>query len=272
MEKKKINCPAGHGVMKLTRKKKRMTFKGVDIDYPVDCFICPACGLEAATLTQGADIQRSISDAYRKKVGLMTGSEIVEGRKRQNLSQEKLAKMMKVGIASIKRWETGVIQSQSMNKMLLQAVSGEACGDSLTGNRSLSIPRIKLALRHLEKVTDMKILKENDRFLYAAKYMWYIDMLAYRETGQSVTGATYAALPMGPQLNNYKDLVVEIIKAPEKQTEPLTDEEKLIIEKVAHSFPGTKRVYDASHREVVWQEKSPGQFIPYSDAFRLTEL
>jgi len=97
-------------------------------------------------------------------------------------------------------------------------------------------------------------------------------MLAYRETGQSVTGATYAALPMGPQLNNYKDLVAEIIKAPEKQTEPLTDEEKLIIEKVAHSFPGTKRVYDASHREVVWQEKSPGQFIPYSDAFRLIEL
>lgn len=108
MEKKKINCAAGHGVIKLTRKKKRMTFKGVEIDYPVDCFICPTCGLEAATLTQGADIQRGISDAYRKKVGLMTGSEIVEGRKKKNLSQEKLAKMMKVGIASIKRWETGV--------------------------------------------------------------------------------------------------------------------------------------------------------------------
>lgn len=159
-----------------------------------------------------------------------------------------------------------------MNKMLVQAVSGESCGDFLTGNRSLSIPRIKLSLRYLEKVKDMKILKENDKLLYAAKYMWYIDMEAYRETGQSVTGATYAALPMGPQLNNYKELVAEIIKAHEKQAEPLTEEEKLIIEKVARSFPSAKRVYDASHREVVWQEKSPGQFIPYSDAFRLTEL
>jgi len=118
---------------------------------------------------------------------------------------------------------------------------------------------------------EMKILKENDRMLYAAKYMWYIDMEAYRETGQSVTGATYAALPMGPQLNNYKDLVAAIIKAPEKQAEPLTEEEKLIIEKVACAFPSTRQVYDASHREVVWQEKSAGQFIPYADAFRLTE-
>lgn len=272
MEKKKLSCPAGHGEMKLTHKKKHMTFKGVDIDYPVGCFVCPTCGLEAATLTQGADIQRSMADAYRKKVGLMTGSEMIEGRKRRNLSQEKLANMMKVGIASIKRWETGVVQSQSMNKMLIQALSGESCGDLLTGNRALSIPRIKLALRYLEKVMEIKILKENDRFLYAAKYMWYIDMVADRETGQSVTGATYAALPMGPQLNNYKDLIKEIIGAPEKRAEPLTEEEKLIIEKVACAFPSAKKVFDASHREVVWKEKSTGQFIPYSDCFRLTEL
>ena len=108
--------------------------------------------------------------------------------------------------------------------------------------------------------------------LYAAKYMWYIDMEAYRQTGQGVTGATYAALPMGPQLNNYKDLVEEIIKANEKQAEPLTEEEKHIIEKVAFAFPNTKIIYSASHRETVWKKKSPGHFIPYSDAFRLTEL
>jgi len=272
MEKKKLSCPTGHGEMKLASKQKHMTFKGVGIDYPMVCFICPTCGLEAGTLSQGADIQKNMADSYRKKIGLMTGSEIIEGRKKQNLTQEKLANMMKVGIASIKRWETGIIQSKSMDKMLRQALSGELCGDLLTGNRSLSIPRIKLALRYLEKVLDMKVLKENDRMLYAAKYMWYIDMKAYRETGQSVTGATYTALPMGPQLNNYKDLVAAIIKAYEKEAEPLTEQEKLIIEKVACTFPSTKSVYSASHRETVWEEKSPGHFIPYSDAFRLTEL
>jgi len=272
MEKKKLSCPANHGEMKLTNKRKCMNFKGVDIDYLVDCFICPTCGLEAGTLSQGTDIQKTIADAYRKKVGLMSGNEIIEGRKKKNFTQGALANNMKVGIASIKRWEGGIIQSKSMDKMLRQALSGELCGDLLTGNRPLLIPRIKLALRYLEKVTDRKVLKENDRMLYAAKYMWYIDMGAYRETGQSVTGATYAALTMGPQLNNYKDLVVAIIKANEKEAEPLTEEEKLVIEKVAHTFPNTKSVFDASHREIVWQEKPTGHMIPYSDAYRLTEL
>ena len=159
-----------------------------------------------------------------------------------------------------------------MDKMLRQALSGELCGDLLTGNRSFSIPRVKLALRYLEKVLSVVVLKERDKMLYAAKYMWYIDMEAYRKTGQSVTGATYAALPMGPQLNNYKDLVEEIINADEQRAEPLTEEEKLIIEKVAYAFPNTRSVFSASHRETVWKEKSTGNAIPYSDAYRLTEL
>jgi putative zinc finger/helix-turn-helix YgiT family protein len=272
MEKKSMNCPSGHGAMKLINKRKSTTFKGVDINYTMNCFVCPACGLEAGTLSQTAQIQKTIVDAYRKKVGLMTGSEIIEGRKKMNLTQQKLADRMKVGIASIKRWEGGIIQSKSMDRMIQQSLSGEVCGDLLTGNRALSIERVKLALRYLEKVLNMKVLKENDRFLYAAKYMWYIDMEAYKQTGQGVTGATYAALPLGPQLNNYKDLVEEIIKANDRYAQPLTDEEKCIIEKIANVFPTAKKVFDASHRENVWKEKLPGHFIPYSDAFRLTEL
>lgn len=272
MEKQKIRCPAGHGVMKRTTKQKRISFRGIDIDYPMDCHVCPACGLEAGTLSQGTDVQKKIADAYRVSVGLMPSGEIVEGRKKQHLSQDALAKKMNVGIASIKRWEGGTIQTRSMDRMLRQALSGESGGDLLAGNRAFSIPRIKLALRYFETKRDVVVLKENDRMLYAAKYLWYIDMSAYRETGQSVTGATYAALPQGPQLNNYKDLVGEIIKANEKQAEPLSDEEKIIIEKVAHAFPSTKSVYDASHREAVWKEKSIGTTIPYSDAYRLTEL
>ena len=38
-------------------------------------------------------------------------------------------------------------------------------------------------------------------------------MVAFRNIGRSMTGATYAALPYGPQLNNYSDLIDEIKKA-----------------------------------------------------------
>ena len=42
--------------------------------------------------------------------------------------------------------------------------------------------------------------------LYTGKHLWLVVMLAFRETGQSMTGATYAALPQGAQLNNYRGL------------------------------------------------------------------
>jgi len=272
MQEKKLNCPAGHGELKLTAKNKKMNFRGVDITCPMECFTCPTCGFEAGTLSQGAEVQKAIADAYRRQVGLISGREIIEERKKRRLTQDQLASRIQVGIASIKRWEGGTIQSKSMDKMLRQALRGETCGDLLTGNRPFSIPRIKLALRFLEKVLNKVILKQSDRMLYAAKYMWYIDMAAYRETGQSVTGAPYAALPMGPQLNNYRDLVYAIIKADDRHAEPLTAEEKAIIERVANAFPTQKKVFDASHREIVWKEKSIGHTIPYSDTFRLTEI
>ena len=56
-----------------------------------------------------------MSDAYRSKVGLLSGSEIKQFRKKFNLTQESLAKKMTVGVASIKRWEGGIIQSKSMD-------------------------------------------------------------------------------------------------------------------------------------------------------------
>lgn len=268
-----MRCPGGHGEMKFTERKENTTFRGVDICYPVSSFVCPECNFEAGTLEQTSQTQKAIADAYREKVGLLTSAEIVEGRRRQRLTQEALARRMQVGIASIKRWESSMIQSKSMDTMLRQALSGEFCGDSLTGNRRFSIPRVKLALRYLEgELQKGTIIKERDRMLYAAKYAWYLDMVCFRETGRSMTGATYAALPHGPQLDNYKDLVDAIIKADESQAEPLTDEEKRIIKKVAMTFPRQQVVFHAAHREEVWREKQTGAKIPYTDASRLTEI
>ena len=108
--------------------------------------------------------------------------------------------------------------------------------------------------------------------LFAAKYAWYIDMLSFRETGRSITGATYAALPHGPQINNYKELLGDIMGADETEAEPLNDTERRIIRRVAMAFPTDQHVIDAAHKELIWKEKTPGAMIPYTDANRLTEI
>jgi hypothetical protein len=179
---------------------------------------------------------------------------------------------MNVGIASIKRWEGGTIQSKSMDHALRIALGGQSAGDSCTGNRAFSIPRIKLVLKEFESVLGKHILKKNDKMLFAAKYLWYADMVAHRERGESMTGSTYAALPYGPQLNNYKDLIEDIIRADESEAEPLSREEKRIITRIAMNFPKERMAYDAAHKEKVWKRQPNGAIIPYTESAELTGL
>ena len=272
MRETRMHCPHGHKEMTVKKSEKKLSFRGAQLSVPVEQFVCSECGEEAGTVEQTAAIQRSIADAHRKSVGLLTGREIVEGRKKLNLTQDDLAKKMSVGIASIKRWEGAGIQSKSMDQALRSALHGQNTGDSCTGNRSFSLPRIKLVFVELEKILGRKLLKKNDKMLFAAKYLWYADMIAHRETGQSMTGATYAALPLGPQLNNYRDLIEFIMKAASSKAEPLTPEEKRILTRIAMKFPQELMVYNAAHREQAWKGKAKGSLIPYTDSSELTAL
>ena len=79
-------------------------------------------------------------------------------------------------------------------------------------------------------------------------------------------------LPLGPQLNNYSDLVAEIKKSNEKSTEPLTEEEHKLLDRIRQRFPEEQLVYDASHREKVWVDTPIGALIPYSKANELAEI
>jgi DNA-binding transcriptional regulator YiaG len=227
------------------------------------------CGTKAGTAEQTDIIQKAIADAYRKSVGLLTGKEIVEGRKKMDITQAILAERMNVGIASIKRWERSSIQSKSMDHALRIALGGQSVGDSCTGNRTFSIPRIKLVVKEFESALGKHILKKNDKMLFAVKYLWYADMVAHRETGESMTGATYAKLPYGPQLNNYKDLIEDIMKADETKAEPLSPEEKRIITRIALKFPEERMAYDAAHKEKIWKKQPNGAIIPYTDSAEL---
>jgi hypothetical protein len=87
-----------------------------------------------------------------------------------------------------------------------------------------------------------------------------------------MTGSTYAALPYGPQLNNYRDLIDEIKNADESIAEHLSQEEKRVISKIAMTFPEEQMVYDAAHREAIWRKKGAGAIIPYSDSAELAGI
>jgi putative zinc finger/helix-turn-helix YgiT family protein len=260
--------------MRLKNVTKELLFRGKRLRFRPKHYVCPVCGIEADDLGLATANQKALSDAYRAGVRLLTGEQIIEGRKKLGWTQEDLARAANVGIASIKRWETGQIQTKAMDDVLRRALSGGAeCADPYTGNRPLSLARIKLVLERFSGLLGRKLLKSpRDKMLYAAKYLWYADMLAFRETGRSMTGATYAALPHGPQLNNYSELVDLIREADEEQVEPLDDHEVRIMTRIARTFPTAQSIYRAAHNEGVFKSKKNGELIPYSDAERIKAI
>lgn len=267
-----MDCPNGHGLMEFGTMEKELTFRGLVIKVDADSFICPECGLEAGTPETAGKLQQDLADAYREKTGLLTGREIKGLRKARGLTQQQLAAVMNIGIASIKRWETGTIQSKSMDHALRMQMECAVRPDNYTGNREISLARIKLIAGYFEGLLGKKLLKKGDKFLYLAKYFWYADFLCFRELGHGLTGASYAAITYGPQFNNYKDLIDPIKASDEREAEPLSSDEVEILNRVVETFPEEQAVFDAAHREKIWKDRAIGALIPYSCAHELMEI
>jgi len=270
-EKQGLECPQCRIPAQPVEIEKQARFREVDIRYVARLHRCAACGLELADIDEAAAMQERMADAYRQAVGLLSGTEMRRLRQEKGLSQQALADTLEVGIASIKRWETGTIQSRSMDTLLRTQLDDRLC-NAHTGHREFSLARIRLVLEAYARHLGRPLLKKDDRMLYAAKYLWYADMVAFRDLGRGMTGATYAALSMGPQLNNYRDLVDEIAKVDPAASPPLSHAEETIIAAVAKMFPSNKRVYDAAHREHIWQQRATGAIIPYTDAVNLEAM
>ena len=270
-QEERLDCPQCGVPTQVVEVEKQTRFRDVDIRYAAVVHRCAECGLELAGIDAAGTMQERMADAYRQATGLLSGAEIRELRQKLGLSQQALADALNIGVASIKRWETGVIQTKGMDTLLRSHLENRPC-DEHTGHREFSIARIRLVLDAFERVLGRALLKKDDRMLYAAKYLWYADMAAFRAHGRSMTGATYAALPMGPQLNNYRDLVDEIFQADPGTAPPLSPMEETIIARVARAFPSNKAVFDASHREQIWRQRTTGAIIPYTQASNLTEL
>ena len=268
---KAMTCPQCQGQTQKVEVEKHTLIKGVNVSYTASLRRCDSCELELADIEEAAIMQERLADAYRHAAGLLRSKEIRHLRLEKELSQQALADELKVGIASIKRWESGVIQSKSMDNLLRMVLEDHPCNEH-TGNREYSIPRIRLVLDSFQKCLGRPLLKKNDHMLYAAKYLWYADMVAHRDLGRSLTGATYAALPMGPQLNNYLDLVDEIFNADPFSAPLLTPAEEAIIDAIARRFPKNKTIYAAAHSEVIWKQCATGAIIPYTVAASLTEF
>lgn len=87
----------------------------VELEALVPVWTCEACGEQ---YTDGTGEERR-HEAVCRHLGRLTPAEIVGVRQKYRMTQDELATVTGLGVASIKRWESGnQIQSESSDKFL----------------------------------------------------------------------------------------------------------------------------------------------------------
>jgi putative zinc finger/helix-turn-helix YgiT family protein len=79
--------------------------------------VCDKCGHIALEGRDTQEFMRRVADAYRSANNLLTSEQIRSLR--GAMSQQRFADAVGLSVASIKRWELGLVQDKKSNKILL---------------------------------------------------------------------------------------------------------------------------------------------------------
>lgn len=91
---------------------------------------CPRCGYKTVDARDLDEYSTTVADAFRRKHGRLTSREIRESRARLRMSQREFAEYIGVGIASVKRWESGMVQDRAMDELLRLKTQPEYAADN----------------------------------------------------------------------------------------------------------------------------------------------
>lgn len=111
-----FECSKGTYANQLARTEGEV--RGEKFTVSVEARVCNRCGSQVLSDAQSSAYTIAISDAYRTKHGLLTSADLRSIRKRLHMSQQKFAAFLHVGIASVKRWEAGLIQDESHDELI----------------------------------------------------------------------------------------------------------------------------------------------------------
>jgi putative zinc finger/helix-turn-helix YgiT family protein len=115
------------GTMRAQETEIEATVKGEVLPVPCVAMVCGRCGYSVLSPEQVDDFSRASADAYRRRHGLLTTAEIRAFRAKLGMSQQAFAEYLRVGVASVKRWELGLIQDEAMDELMRMKCDGAHC-------------------------------------------------------------------------------------------------------------------------------------------------
>ena len=111
-----IKC--GHLVEPEAVRTVDAELKGERVSVTLNAPQCMNCGRVVILGRNVRAYHRAVSDAYRRKVGLLTVDEIDRLRRNLAMTWPEFASYVFVGIATIKRWRRGEIQTQALDRLV----------------------------------------------------------------------------------------------------------------------------------------------------------
>ena len=123
-----IKC--GHIVEPEALRIVEAELKGEHITVTLNAPQCKNCGRVVILGRNARTYHRAVSDAYRRKVGLLTTDEIDSLRRNLNMTLPEFASYVSVGIATLKRWRRGEIQTEALDCLVRLRADASVCGTS----------------------------------------------------------------------------------------------------------------------------------------------
>ena len=111
-----FQCEKGKMVSKLADMTAHV--RGEEVSVRTEAMVCNRCGFQVLTDGQSAVYTIASADAYREKHKLLTTKDLKEIRGRLGMSLRAFAKYLKVGEASPKRWEAGLVQEAAIDELI----------------------------------------------------------------------------------------------------------------------------------------------------------
>lgn len=275
-------------------KEKNLRFspeiKGEEVEVIVPSFVCTQCQTPLMDANQMNKLRKAAADKYRKLHNLLTSEEIIKFRTMLGMSQTAFANYLKVGEASIKRWETYYVQDVVQDDHIrlkcdeayaefnaLEVHWKSHPPDMYSGNRPFSWQLFKQAVCYLINFTKSP--------LFLNKALFYADFKHYKLYGKGITGVRYVHLEYGPCPDQYQNLIQCLInehilisakhhelKSLEKaDLTVFSDSENETLEIIAHHAKedGGKNLLALSHQEQAYKKTESMQFISYEFAKEL---
>lgn len=240
----------------LENRNEEYQIRGKPILVKSQFYRCSVCGEEFATSKQMDAAVREGYRKYRGQEGIIFPEEIIEIRKKYNISQKAFAKILDLGELTINSFEQGSLPSKSVSNLIklmekpvnftelfeknrdrLTALQVRKIESSLAGQTGLtyradldSIIEVKEKYTGYGKPDWEKFValfqliimfaKKELYKLAMLKIAFYVDLTGFKCLVRSVSGWPYAAIDYGPVPEDWKSLLLQAEESNLLQSKP----------------------------------------------------